>query len=105
MRLRSSHTSSENDHVGSHIVLDPNGGTPETKLYHLAEPVQGHMAVSRDYLDQNIAEALGSLGGGVPVGSAIWINSDAPDGWFKHMERALTSIPPLYTPFYKDQQY
>ena len=84
MRLRSSHTSSENDHVGSHIVLDPNGGTPETKLYHLAEPVQGHMAVSRDYLDQKIAEALGSLGGGVPVGSImIWINSDAPDGWFK----------------------
>ena len=28
----------ENDRQGSHIVLDPNGGVPETKIYNVVTP-------------------------------------------------------------------
>ena len=80
MRLRTSHTSSEEDHVGSHIVLRANGGNPETKIYNVVEAGES-TAVPKSY----VANAVASVGGGgVPVGSImIWMNSDAPNGWFK----------------------
>ena len=77
MRLRTSHTTNEGDHVGSHIVMDPNGGTPETKIYHVVTPTSGAMAANKSYVDSQVA-------GGVPVGSImIWMNSNPPTGWFK----------------------
>ena len=94
MRFRTSHTDSEENHVGSHIVLRANGGAPETKIYHVVEAGES-TAVPRSYVDEAIEplstkeyvdEAVANVdsGGGVPVGSImIWINSDVPDGWFK----------------------
>ena len=79
MRFRTTHTNSEGDHVGSHIVLSSNGGSPETKIYHVVESGES-TAVPKSYVDEKVA----SSGGGVPVGSImIWMNSGAPDGWFK----------------------
>ncbi|ADD94730.1 hypothetical protein [uncultured phage MedDCM-OCT-S09-C28] len=76
MRFRTSHTGNEGDHVGSHIILDSAGGVPETKIYHVVTPTNDHMAASKGYVD--------AQGGGVPVGCImIWMNSDAPPGWFK----------------------
>ena len=51
MRLRSSHTSSIDDRVGSHIVLDPNGGVPLTKIYNVVEPTNDTMAANKLYVD------------------------------------------------------
>ena len=80
MRFRTSHTEDEGKHVGSHIILDPNGGTPETKIYHLVTPTREDHAVNKQYVDDKVA----SSGGGVPVGSImIWMSSTPPDGWFK----------------------
>ena len=81
LRFRTSHTEDEGKHVGSHIILDPNGGTPETKIYHLVTPTREDHAVNKQYVDDKVAS---NSSGGVPVGSImIWMNSDAPDGWFK----------------------
>ena len=81
MRFRTSHTSSEENHVGSHIVLRANGGSPETKIYNVVEAGES-TAVPRSYVDEAVANV--SSGNSVPVGSImIWMNSDAPDGWFK----------------------
>ena len=83
IRLRTSHTDDENDRQGSHLVLDPNGGTPETKIYNVVTPTNETMAANKKYVDEAIA-AIPAPTGGVPVGSImIWMNSDAPDGWFK----------------------
>ena len=74
MRFRTTHTNDEGDHVGSHIVLSSNGGSPETKIYNVVE-VGESGAVPKSYVDANA---------GVPVGSImIWMNSAVPDGWFK----------------------
>ena len=82
MRLRTSHTNDEGDHVGSHIVMDPKDGTPETKIYHVVTPTSGQMAANKQYVDDEIA-ALPTPAG-VPVGCImVWMNSTAPDGWFK----------------------
>ena len=79
MRFRTTHTNNEGDHVGSHIVLSSNDGSPETKIYHVVETVDSG-AVPRSYVDEKVASA----GGGVPVGSIMmWINSIAPSGWLK----------------------
>ena len=51
MRFRSSHTDSEEHHVGSHIVMQANDGAPTTKIYHVPEPNQPHMATSKEYVD------------------------------------------------------
>ena len=51
MRLRSTHTSSIDDRVGSHIVLDPNGGEPQTKIYNVVEPTNDTMAANKLYVD------------------------------------------------------
>ena len=51
MRLRSSSTSSIDDRVGSHIVLDPNGGVPLTKIYNVVEPTNNAMAANKLYVD------------------------------------------------------
>ena len=80
LRFRSSGTDSEGDHVGSHIVMTANDDEPTTKIYHVPEPNQPHMAASKEYVDNKVA----STGGGVPVGCImIWMNSSAPDGWLK----------------------
>ena len=79
MRFRTTHTNNEGDHVGSHIVLDSNGGSPQTKIYNVVETTDSG-AVPRSYVDEKVA----SSGSGVPVGSImIWMNSAVPDGWFK----------------------
>ena len=81
MRFRTSHTDSESDHKGSHIILDPNGGTPETKIYHVVTPTREDHAANKQYVDDQVAA---NSGGGVPVGSImIWMNSTPPPGWFK----------------------
>ena len=74
MRFRTTHTLNEGDHVGSHIVLSSNGGSPETKIYHVT--LAGETgAVPKSYVDGKA---------GVPVGSIMmWINGAAPSGWFK----------------------
>jgi hypothetical protein len=79
MRFRTTHTNNEGDHVGSHIVLSSNGGSPETKIYHVVDAGDTG-AVPKSYVDEKIA----SSGGGVPVGAIMmWINGAAPAGWFK----------------------
>ena len=80
MRFRTSHTDSEEDHLGSHIVLRANGGNPETRIYNVVEAGES-TAVPRSYVDNAVANAGG---GGVPVGSImIWMSATPPDGWFK----------------------
>ena len=79
MRLRTSHTADEGDHKGSHIVLNPNDGNPQTKIFNVVAD-DDTCAVPKSYVDEKVA----SSGGGVPVGSImIWMNSSAPAGWFK----------------------
>ena len=56
MRFRTSHTDSEENHVGSHIVLRANGGNPETKIYSVVEAGE-NTAVPRSYVD-NAVEPL-----------------------------------------------
>ena len=51
MRFRSTHTESTSDRVGSHIVLDPNGGTPLTKIYNVIAPTSDLMAANKQYVD------------------------------------------------------
>ena len=87
MRFRTSKSGNEGEHVGSHIVLDPDvaggGADQTTKIYKVPMPNQPDMAASKAYVDQEVA-SVGGGGGGVPVGSImIWLNSTVPDGWFK----------------------
>jgi hypothetical protein len=78
MRFRTTHTSNEGDHVGSHIVLSPNDGSPETKIYNVVEAGETG-AVPKSYVDEKVASS-----GSVPVGSIMmWINSTPPTGWLK----------------------
>ena len=76
MRFRTSHTGDEGDHVGSHIVLSANGGTPQTKIYHVVEAGES-TAVPKSYVDNAVANA----GGGTPPGPAAlcweWRNYDS----------------------------
>ena len=58
LRLRSSHTDNEVDHVGSHIIISANEGAPSTKIYHVPEPTQSHMAASKGYVDQQISSGI-----------------------------------------------
>ena len=82
MRFRTSHTGSEGDHVGSHIVLDSASGTPTTKIYHVSDPTSDTMAANKQYVDTQISAI--PTPDGVPVGSIMmWINAVAPTGWFK----------------------
>ena len=67
MRFRTSHTNSEGDHVGSHIILESGGGAPETKIYHVVTPTADLMAVNKAYCD--------SKGGG---GVELWGGSSPP---------------------------
>ena len=60
-RFRTSHTEYESDHVGSHIILDPNGGTPTTKIYKVAAPTNPDMAASKQYVDDAIFGAVNAL--------------------------------------------
>ena len=55
LRFRSSGTDSEGDHVGSHIVIQANDDEPTTKIYHVPEPNQPHMAASKEYVDNQLA--------------------------------------------------
>ena len=57
MRLRTSHTNNEGDHVGSHIILDPNSGSPQTKIYNVITPTNDGMAASKAYVDARIKAA------------------------------------------------
>ena len=54
IRFRSSHTANENDRQGSHIVLDPNGGTPQTKIYHVVTPTREDHAANKEYVDNTV---------------------------------------------------
>ena len=62
MRLRSTHTDSISDRVGSHIVLDPNGGLPETKIYHVVTPTDDSMATNKKYVDEQAANLISKTG-------------------------------------------
>ena len=55
-RFRTSHTEYESDHVGSHIIIDPDGGVPTTKIYKLVAPTNPDMAANKQYVDDAIAE-------------------------------------------------
>ena len=51
------------------------------RIYHLADPTFEYHAANKKYVDEKVASVGGSE---VPVGSImIWMNSTAPDGWFK----------------------
>ena len=78
MRFRTSHSDKEGDHQGSHIILDPAGGIPQTKIYHVVEPTEDKMAANKEYVDGLFGNA------GVPVGAImIWMSQVAPPGWFR----------------------
>ena len=98
MRFRTSHTGADSDAQGSHIVLDPDvagdGANPVTKIWKVATPTSADMAANRAYVDEGVDSAktytdeqiaaIPAPTGSVPVGSImIWMNSGAPDGWFK----------------------
>ena len=75
-RFRTSHTEYESDHVGSHIILDPNGGTPTTKIYKVATPTNPDMAASKQYVDDAVKNSSNrtwkwKTGGGKP-GPGQW---------------------------------
>ena len=61
---------------------DQNGGDGtddgyRMKLYHVADPTGPQHAATKAYVDSQVSD-------GIPVGSImIWMNSDAPPGWFK----------------------
>ena len=79
LRFRTS-AAAESQNVGSHIILDPNNGDPQTKIYKVVTPTANDHAANKQYVDEKVA----SSGGGVPVGSImIWLSSTPPDGWFK----------------------
>ena len=61
LRFRSSNTDSENDHVGSHIVMTANDGEPITKIYRVPEPTQSHMAANKEYVDKQLASGGSGL--------------------------------------------
>ena len=63
IRFRTSHTGLHSDNVGSHIVLDPNDGVPETKIYNVVE-TNSTGAVPRSYITDNYLP----LGGGTMSG-------------------------------------
>ena len=51
------------------------------RIYHLGDPSDPYHASNKKYVDEQVASVGGN---GVPVGSImIWMNSDAPAGWFK----------------------
>ena len=56
MRFRTSHTANESDNIGSHIVLDPNDGTPSTKIYKVLTPTSNDMAAPKSYIDNHKAK-------------------------------------------------
>ena len=68
------------NHITIKNVKDANGDdVPETKIYFVTTPTKDHHAANKAYVDEKSSGA-----GGVPVGSIMmWINSYAPDGWFK----------------------
>ena len=68
IRLRTSHTATEKDNVGSHIILDPNNGTPQTKIYNIVSPTSNLMAANKAYVDNNVANRTWKYksGGGNP---------------------------------------
>ena len=51
MRFRTSHTDDPTENVGSHIILDPNGGDPVTRIYNVEYPTVEHHAASKEYSD------------------------------------------------------
>ena len=54
LRFRTS-AAAESQNVGSHIILDPNGGNPQTKIYKVVTPTSGDHAVNKQYVDDQIA--------------------------------------------------
>ena len=72
IRIRTSSTADENGRIGSHFVLDPNNGAPETKIYNVVSPTSGHMAANKDYVDN----AVNSAGAGPASLCWEWRNHD-----------------------------
>ena len=94
MRFRTSHTNEESDNVGSHIILDSVGGTPETKIYNVVTPTNPSMAANKAYVDAQTG------GGGVPIGCIMmWLAQYAPDGWLicDGSSFDITEYPELHT--------
>ena len=73
MRLRTSHTGTEGDHQGSHIVLDPDvagdGANPTTKIWKVPLPTSSDMAASKAYVDQEVAAGGGGSNYTLPTAS------------------------------------
>jgi len=70
LRFRTSHTDNHANNEGSHIVLDPNNGDPQTKIYNVVQ-VGNSGAVPKSYVDalveEKVAEAINDLlSGGLP---------------------------------------
>ena len=78
MRFRSTHTEDVSDRVGSHIVLDPNNGTPETKIYNVVTPTDNAMAANKKYVDDQNATALSgtSTNPTLATGQLYWNTSN-----------------------------
>ena len=55
MRFRTS-KASEGEYNGSHIVLDPKNGNPETKIFNLVYPSREDHAANKKYVDDEITK-------------------------------------------------
>jgi len=50
MRFRTA-VGTDEEPYETHIILDGNNGSPETRIYHVVEPTQDHMAANKLYVD------------------------------------------------------
>ena len=71
MRFRTSHTNEPTDNQGSHIILDPNGGDPITRIYNVEYPTVEHHAASKEYADDRDEILQGQIDEGLETQAEI----------------------------------
>ena len=71
MRFRTSHTDDPTENVGSHIILDPNGGDPVTRIYNVEYPTVEHHAASKEYSDDQDEILQGQIDEGLETQAEI----------------------------------
>ena len=70
MRFGTTPTAEEKGYT-SHIILDPNNGSPQTKIYKVPSPTQADNAANKQYVDDEITKASSDhlpLSGGTCTG-------------------------------------